>query len=179
MPVLLTAVRSMQDISDTSGLSRSDVMEIATESMDNRTSVRAILNRRDGASTCGGGPFRPMERDRISKIAKTISEAGGRIDKKWRVQVLPTWECNRDAEPSIEGIDSPEYSVDEQTSPVRAIPESMTFNLPDLDVPDAQATTDSFTDDEEPDDEENERLLAQLLLERDATQWDDNFFVQV
>ena len=101
------------------------------------------------------------------------------MDKRWRVVVLPTWEYNSDTEPSNEGIDSPEYSVDEQTSPVRAIPERMTFNLPDLDVPDALATTDSFTDDEEPDDEENERLLAQLLLERDATQWDDNFFVQV
>ena len=161
-------------VQDTVCLSTADVMDIAMESRKNRTSMRSILRRREGVPG-SKGPSRLREAARLSKMAKTISMAGGCVDARWRVQVLPrdaaTWESMSEADDPQDAC--PDYSIHEQTVPFSGIPANLTFDLED--VPISAAINDSISDEED----EDARLLAQMMMEKDVPQWDNNLFVQV
>jgi hypothetical protein len=162
-------------VQDTVCLSTADVMDIAMESRKNRTSMRSILRRREGLPVAKGGPCGSREADRLSKIAKTISMAGGCVDARWRVLGLPrdaaTWESMSEADDPHDPC--PDYSSHEQTVPFSGIPANLTFDLED--VPISAAINDSISDEED----EDARLLAQMMMEKDVPQWDNNLFVQV
>ncbi|KAK3234763.1 hypothetical protein CYMTET_54986 [Cymbomonas tetramitiformis] len=153
-------------------------MDIASESKGTRTSLRSLLRRRDGAPPAGGGPLLRAEHDRLTKVAKTINAASGNVTSRWRVTKLPTWPASIGAMRMPGELLGPDEQLTEnQTSHGSAVPENMSFDLEE--VPDLlKASADGFSDEEGPDDAETARLLGQLRLESDATEYNENIFVQ-